>query len=183
MKYQTQQNRIDRESPSSALQFEFEDHDTSENPDDAYVIGANGDIVGGADLRAASEPQESTKAWVKPAAFVLVALFAVLTLWNGVRFVQGPPPPPKPSPFRAKQALYLGVMKIDAYRRVNGIVPETLADAGLPEADAYAYQHLSPTHYILSFGGGGSKLEYDSSEPRERFFGSAKDMLTMGDSK
>ena len=74
-------------------------------------------------------------------------------------------------------------MKIDAYRRVNGVVPDSLAEAGLPEADVYAYQRVNPTRYVLSFGSGGSKLEYDSSEPKEKFFGSPKDMLTMGDSK
>ncbi len=74
-------------------------------------------------------------------------------------------------------------MRIDAYRRVHGVVPETLAAAGLPEADAYAYQRLDPTHYRLSFHGGGSKLDYDSSEPKESFFGSPRELLTMGDSK
>jgi len=184
MKYQTQHDLIDPEAPTPALEFELEDHDdVPDLPDDTYVIGENGHFVREGQDRASSKSRETTKQWAKPAAFVLVVLFVVLTVWNTVRFVQGPPPPPKPSPFRAKQALYLGVMRIDAYRRVNGVVPETLADAGLPEADAYAYQHVSPTRYILSFRGGGSKLEYDSNEPKERFFGSPKDLLTMGDSQ
>ncbi len=74
-------------------------------------------------------------------------------------------------------------MKIDAYRRVHGVVPDSLADAGLPEADAYAYERVNPTRYVLSFTNGGPKLEYDSSDSKESFFGSPKDMLTMGDSK
>jgi len=183
MKYQMQRNLIDPESRISPLEFEFEDHDKSEVHDDAYVIGPNGDTVGGADFGPPSDSQESTKAWAKPAAFVLVALFVVLTCWNVVRFAQGPPLPPKPSPFQAKQALYLGVMRIDAFRRVHGVVPDSLKDAGLPEADAYTYERVNPTRYVLTFRNGGSKLEYDSSEPRETFFGSPKDVLTMGDSK
>ena len=96
MKYQAQQNPMDPESPTSALDFEFEDQDNSEIPDDAYVIGQNGEITRGGDREAPSESQESTRSWAKPAALVLVALFIVLTFWNAARFVQGPPPPPKP---------------------------------------------------------------------------------------
>jgi hypothetical protein len=183
MKYQARHDLIDPEAPRPKMGFEFEDNDVPDPPDDAYVIGADGSSIRKPDFEAATESQEGPNRWAKPAAFVLVALFVVLTLWNAVRLIQGPPPPPKPSPFQAKQALYLGVMKIDAYHRVHGVVPDSLAEAGLPEADAYAYRRVDPAHYVLSFQGGGSKLEYDSSEPKERFFGSPKDMLTMGDSR
>jgi hypothetical protein len=184
MKHRTQHSMIDPDAPTSALEFEFEDHDdVPELHDDTYVIGANGDIIKEGSDQAASQSQETTKRWAKPAAFVLVALFVVLTCWNVVRFVQGPPLPPKPSPFQSKQALYLGVMKLDAYRRVHGVVPDSLKDAGLPEAEGYTYERVNPTRYVLTFRNGGSKLEYDSSEPKEQFFGSPKDMLNMGDSK
>lgn len=179
MKYQAQHDRIDPEAPA----LESEDHDNSESADDAYVIGEDGNSVRELKVKDASKSRETTKRWAKPAAFGLVALFVVLTFWNATRLVQGPPRPPKPSPFQAKQALYLGVMKIDAYRRVHGVVPDSLADAGLPEADAYAYERVNPTRYVLSFTNGGPKLEYDSSDSKESFFGSPKDMLTMGDSK
>ena len=184
MKHQAQHNSIDPDAPTSALEFEFEDHDdVPELPDDSYVIGENGDIVREGGDQASSEHDESTKKWAKPAAFVLGALFVVLTCWNVVRFVQGPPQPPKPSPFQSKQALYLGVMKIDAYRRVHGAIPESLEQAGLPVAEGYAYERLSPTHYVVSFRNGGAKLEYDSGESKESFFGSPKDLLNMGDAK
>jgi hypothetical protein len=74
-------------------------------------------------------------------------------------------------------------MKIDAFRRVHGVVPDSLVEAGLPVAEGYAYERMSPTRYVLSFHNGGAKLAYDSSEAKESFFGSPKDMLTMGDSK
>lgn len=183
MKYQSQHDLIDPEAPAPEPDFESEGHDVSKISYDDYVIGEHGEVVREHSVKAVARSRQGTKAWAKPAAFALVVLFVVLTVWNTIRFVQGPPPPPKPSPFQAKQALYLGVMRIDAYRKVHGVVPETLVDAGLPEADAYAYQRLDPTHYRLSFRGGGSKLEYDSSEPKESFFGSPRELLTMGDSK
>jgi len=184
MKYQTQQNLIDPEAPTPALEFEFEDHDdVPDLPDDTYVIGENGEIVRELGVQATAESEETSRRWAKPAAFGLVALFVVLSIWNAVYFIQGPPQPPKPTPFQAKQALYLGVMKLDAYRRVHGVVPDSLTEAGLPAAEGYAYERVNPTRYVLSFRNGGAKLEYDSSEPKERFFGSPKDMLSMGDSK
>jgi hypothetical protein len=184
MKQQTQQNLIDPEAPTSALEFDFGDHeDVPELPDDSYVIGEDGNTVRELDLQTIPESELRAKKWAKPAAFVLGTLFLVLTCWNAVRFLQGPPEPPKPSPFQSKQALYLGVMKIDAYRRVHGVIPESLEQAGLPVAQGYAYERLSPTHYVVSFRNGGAKLEYDSGVSKESFFGSPKDLLNMGDAK
>ena len=183
MKYQSQHNVIDPEAPVRPASFTFKPDDDSEIQGDAFVIGEDGDLIEETEIQAALGIGAGPSRWAKPAAFVLCALFVVLTAWNVSRSLQGYPVPPKPSPFQSKQALYLGVMKIDAYRRVNGVVPDSLAEAGLPEADVYAYQRVNPTRYVLSFGSGGSKLEYDSSEPKEKFFGSPKDMLTMGDSK
>lgn len=183
MKQQPLRNVIDPEKPTSALQFDFEDSDVPEFPDDSYVIGENGDIVREPDLQILSESERAAKQWMKPAAIGLVVLFVVLSIWNAVHFMQGPPEPPKPKPFQAKQALYLGVMKLDAYRRVHGVLPDSLAEAGLPVAEGYAYQRVNPTRYVLSFRNGGAKLEYDSSDSKENFFGSPKDVLNMGDAK
>jgi len=66
---------------------------------------------------------------------------------------------------------------------VRAMVRKSIGMAGLPVGEGYAYERVSPTRYVLSFRNGGAKLEYDSSDPKENFFGSAKDMLTMGASK
>jgi hypothetical protein len=173
------------ETRTMTLEFEYKDEGDDEVAprDDSYVIGEDGDSVTADDVDGLPEPDWHTRPWAKPAAFGLVALFVVLTTWNVIHFVQGPPEPPKPTPFQSKQALYLGVMKIDAFRRTHGVVPESLTEAGLPLAEGYAYERMSPTRYVISFKNGGAKLEYDSSDPKESFFGSPKDMLTMGDSK
>ena len=97
--------------------------------------------------------------------------------------VQDPAPPPKPSAFQVKQALYLGVMKIDAYRRIHGVTPSSLADVGIFDADGYGYTRIDLTHYVVSFQGNGPKLEYDSNQSKDRFFGSPQEILTMGASK
>ena len=183
MKYQSQHDVIDPEVQPRVTGFEYDGDDIPDAPSDAYVIGENGDTVREPDAEAANESPARPKPWARPVAFLLGALFVVMTVWNLSRLLQDPPVPPKPSPFQAKQALYLGVMKIDAYRRVHGVTPDTLADAGLPRTGPYAYRRIDPSHYVVSFGGDGPRLEYDSNEPKERFFGSPQDILTMGDSK
>jgi hypothetical protein len=105
-----------------------------------------------------------------------------LTAWNLSRLVSGPPAPPKPTAFQVKQALYLGAMKIEAYRRVHGVTPELLEEANLPDPP-YSYTRVSPTQYTVAIDGNGSRLQYDSGIPMEKFFGTPREMLTMGDPK
>ena len=183
MKYQSQYGVIDPEVKPQAAGFEFDADDDSDAPDDAYVIGEDGSAVHRLGVRAVRRARTGPKRWAKPAAFLLGALFVGMTAWNLSRLIQGPPPPPKPSPFQVKQALYLGVMKIDAYRRVHGVTPDSLANAGLPEAGAYVYQRMDSERYVLSFRDDGSKIEYDSNESRDGFFGTPKEILTMGGSQ
>jgi hypothetical protein len=184
MKYQPQHDLIDPEVPAPDKALDHVKNDVPETVDDAYVIGEHGNSIREVDLDVSVKANARLNRWAKPAAFGLMALFLVLTVWNLSHFIQGSPAPPKPTPFQSKQALYLGVMKIDAYRRMHGgITPEMLTEAGFSEDGAYAYNRVSPTRYVLSFRNGGSKLEYDSNEPKELFFGSPNDMLTMGGSK
>lgn len=184
MKYQPQHDLIDPEFPTPDEALDHKVDDVPEPPDDAYVIGEHGNSIREVDLNVSVKAHPDLSRWIKPAAFVSMTLFVVLTFWNVSHFLQGPPAPPKPTPFQSKQALYLGVMRVDAYRRMHGgITPGTLAEAGLSEDGAYAYSRVSPTRYVLSFRNDGSKLEYDSNEPKDQFFGSPQDMLTMGGSK
>jgi hypothetical protein len=183
MKYQPQHDVIDPELPSPDTAFEHDGNHDPDVPDDAYVIGEDGNSFRAVGIRTGSKAKKGFDRWAAPIAFGLVTLCLVLTFWNLSRLVQGPPPPPTPSPFQVKQALYLGVMKIDAYRRVHGVTPDTLVDAGLPDTSGYSYRRIDLAHYVVSFEVNGSKLEYDSSDPKERFFGTPQEMLTMGDSK
>jgi hypothetical protein len=183
MKYQPRNDLIDPDDQGSPLDFDFDDTDEVEIRDDAYVIGANGVSVNEPGSDDSGTQHKVPSRWLKPAAFILVGLFVVLTIWNLGRLAQGPPLPPKPTAFQSKQALYLGVMKIDAYRRMHGVVPDSLTEAGIDGSGGYEFKRVSPTRYVLSFRNRGLKVEYDSIEPKERFFGSPKDMLTMGDSQ
>ena len=178
MKYQPLHDLIDPDVPARGAVVEAVDPDA---PNDAYVIGENGATVQRPDERGpGADEAEAPRAWVRPAAAGLGLLFVVLTAWNLSRAARGPARPPQPTAFQVKQALYLGVMKVEAYRRVHGAAPEALSEAGLPGDAGYEYQRIGPTHYVLTFRADGSKVDYDSAIGVERFFGSPKDILKIG---
>jgi len=184
MKYRPMNDAIDPEVLPGGFTYEQleKEHDPNA-PNDAYVIGENGASIQAPDADSLSDQSSGPKPWVKPLAALLGVLFVALTVWNLHRVVQGPPPPPKPTPIQLKQPLYLGVMKIDAYRRSYGVVPDQLSDAGLPDPGPYTYQRLDQDHYQLAFTNQGEKLDYDSHVPKVSFFGSPKELLSTGDSK
>jgi hypothetical protein len=182
MKYQSQHDLIDPEVPPPETVLEStEEHDPGV-PNDAYVIGELGNTVKVLDAKAATG-RRGRKQWAKPVGAALGALFVAMTVWNLNRLLQNPPPLPKPSAFQIKQALYLSVMKIEAYRQIHGVTPSSLTDAGVFEAGAYEYTRIDLSHYVVSFQGDGPKLEYDSNQSKDRFFGSPQEILTMGVSK
>lgn len=149
-------------------------------PDDAYTIGAHGNTVKAPDGSAAAEFDDAPRPWVKPLAAMLAVVFIALTGWNVNRAVSGPPPLPNPDATQLKQTLYMGVMRVEQYRRVRGVTPEALRDADLPLNAGYTYQRVDPWHYVLGFERAGAKLEYDSTIPKESFFGSPREVLSMG---
>lgn len=179
MKYQPQHDVIDPDYPAPDAP-PVEQADDPDAPNDAYVIGAHGNTVQGPDGSRKKQEEGGRRPWVKPAAAVLAIAFVALTGWNMSRVVSGPPPPPKPTPFQIKQALYLGVMRVEAYEKVHGVTPETLSDAGLPDGVGYTYTRLDSKHYVLAYSDVGPKLEYSSSDPKDAFFGTPQEMLSMG---
>jgi hypothetical protein len=183
MKYQAQHDLIDPEVPSPEVASEADGGRDTDILNDAYVIGEHGNTVQAPAGRAATKSRSGPKRWAQAFGAVLGALFVLITAWNLSRLLGGPPPPPRPSAFQVKQALYLGVMKIDAYRRVHGVTPRSLAEAGLLETGGYGYQRIDPLRYVVSFQDNGPRLEYDSNISKDRFFGPPQDILTMGVSK
>lgn len=183
MAYRRQHQDIDPNVTPGGFALALDSEDDPDAPNDAFVIGADMEQVRAPDAYSYADPSSGPKAWVKPAAVVLGVLCIALTAWNLTRIAHGASPAPPRTAFQLKQALYLGVMKIDAYQRVHGVVPSALTDAGLPGAGPYTYERLSENHYRVGFADNGLKLEYDSSSPKEDFFGSPKEMLSMGTSK
>jgi hypothetical protein len=183
MKYQPLNDVIDPDVvPEDAVIPEPEEHDP-DAPNDAYVIGERGNTVQAPDLNRIEEDQRTgPRAWVKPAALLLVAVCIGLTVWNLTHLISGPPAPPKPTPFQVKQALYLGAMRIEAYRRVHGVTPDALEDVGLPNPP-YSYTRVDSTRYTVGIDSDGPRLEYESSIPLGQFFGTPQEMLTIGGSK
>jgi len=178
MKYQPLHDLIDPDVPAQGTVVETIDPDA---PNDAYVIGENGATVQAPNENGpGAGGDEAPRAWVRPAAAALGLAFVALTAWNLSRVAQGPARPPKPSAFQVKQALYLGVMKVEAFRRVHGVAPDALAEAGVPGDVGYEYQRVDPMHYVLTFRADGAKVDYDSAIGVERFIGSPKEMLTIG---
>jgi hypothetical protein len=183
MKYQSQHDLIDPEVPPPETDAEPDREQDSGAGDDAYVIGEQRSTVQVLEVKPARKSKRGTKAWVQPLGIALGVVFVGLTVWNLSRLLGDPSPPPTPSPYQLKQALYLGVMKIDAYWRVHGVTPSSLGEAGLFEEGGYGYRRIDPQHYMVSFQGNGPRLEYDSNIPRDRFFGAPQDILSMGASK
>jgi hypothetical protein len=182
MKYQPQNDLIDPDVPLPDSEFDYDGSENPNTPSDAYVIGEGGSS-GPPPIIVTTGTRYASKWWVKPAAFALFAAFIALTTWNLSRVVKGPGAPPVPTPFELKQALYLGVMKIDAFRRVHGATPNTLTEAGLPDDGTYMYKRLDADHYTLSFRAHGPQFEYNSRDSKDTYFGSPQLILSMGEKK
>ena len=185
MKYQPLNDLIDPEVPAAGAPVP----EPAPDPDaleDAYVIGEHGNTVQHPGAETKDEKKDTdknkVKRWVKPLAILSAAACVALTVWNLSKLVQGPPVPPAPSPFQVKQALYMGAIRVEAYRREHGVTPETVADSGLA-SPPYTYTRLNPNTYALSVQLHGTKLEYDSTVPLEKFFGTPQEMLNTENPK
>jgi hypothetical protein len=180
MKYQPLNDLIDPDVPADAPVPEPEQDPDA--PEDAYVIGERWSTVQepGAETTEGKKKRKrkkgKTRAWVKPVAILSAVACVALTAWNLSKLAQGSPAPPPPSPFQMKQALYMGAIKVEAYRREHGVTPGTIADIGLV-SPPYSYTRLNPDAYIVAVDLHGAKLEYESSVPLEKFFGTPGDML------
>ena len=182
MKYQPQHDLIDPDVPAPKPEFDFDEicgSEISEPPDITYVIGRHGAALSQPGGHAIEAYPSTPTPWAKRSAILLAAAFVVMTAWNIYRFQQGPPAPPPPSPVQTKQALYLGVMKIDTYRRAHGATPNSLDDLDLPQ-EWFGYRRIDADHYALSFRANGAALEYDSRVPKASFFGEPQSILPNG---
>ena len=182
MKYRTMYDDIDPDVVPEENEGERSAHPSS---DDQYVIGEDGRKVVNIELSVAlGRKVEKPKSWVKPSAAVLGVLFLGLTAWNVFHFTHPTLGLPTPTPFQIKQALYLGALRVEAYRKVHGVVPDTLSQAGLPEDAGYTYKRAGAGHYRLSFERGGPGVQYDDATMTlDAYFGSPKTMLAMGGSR
>jgi hypothetical protein len=182
MRYQPQNDLIDPDVPTPEQLIKGPEGDPHA-PDESYTFDESGRTVRRPNSEAkAKADDDAPKRWVMPVAVLSSVLCVGLTVWNVSRLIAGPPKPPAPSTFQVKQALYMGVMKVESYRRSHGVTPENLQDTDLP-APPYTYHRVNPTAYTLALASNGTTLEYDSGIPMDKFFGSPKDMLTAGGSK
>jgi hypothetical protein len=116
-------------------------------------------------------------------AFVIVAFLIIII---GGAYLLVPPPPvaaPKPRDEAATtKTLYLGVLKIEAYRKLNGMLPYEMEVANIRRKDGYSYERLDDRHYLLTFReSDGRTMSFDSHTPIERFFGPPEAVLGGGE--
>ena len=181
MKYQPLNDLIDPDVPAAdapPVPVPEPEHDP-DAPEDAYVIGRPGKMV----LTLKKEEEgDRPRAWLKPVAILSAILCVALTIWNISRFAAGPTPTPPATDFQVRQQLYLGVMKVEAYRRGHGVTPDSMHDVGLA-SPPYAYTRVGPGKYMLGIDLQGRRLEYNSSIPMGAYFGSPQSMLQTGGSR
>lgn len=116
-------------------------------------------------------------------AFTIVAFLVIII---GGAYLLVPPPPVSAAKPRDEAAttrtLYLGVLKIEAYRKLNGMLPFEMEVANIRRKDGYAYERLDDRHYVLTFReADGRTLSFDSRTPIERFFGPPEAILGNGE--
>ena len=178
MKYQPLHDLIDPDISVPNGDDAPQGTETAEAPRGEYVIGEDGHrVVPRLGAPARSKKSGNRRQWVMPAAVLLAVVCVGLTIWN-VKGVLDGTPPPAPSPFQVKQALYLGVMKIEAYRRVHMVTPSDLQDVGLTDPP-YSYRRVSPSEYAIGLNIAGQQMEFNSRMSMQSFFGSPKEMLAM----
>ncbi|HEX6852811.1 MAG TPA: hypothetical protein VF139_15550 [Candidatus Polarisedimenticolaceae bacterium] len=116
-------------------------------------------------------------------AFTIIALLVILV--GGAYLLLPPPPVAAPVPrdeAATTKALYLGVLKIEAYRKLNGMLPFEMEVANIRRKDGYAYERVDDRHYVLTFReADGRQMSFDSHTPIERFFGPPEAVLGDGE--
>lgn len=122
-----------------------------------------------------------TEGGLRP-AFVLAALLVILV---GGAYLLLPSPTVAAAHPRddaaTKRALYLGVLKIEAYRKLNGMTPFEVEVANIRRKDGYAYERLDDRYYVLTFREpDGTTMAFDSHVPIERHFGPPEAILGDG---
>jgi hypothetical protein len=181
MKYRPLNDLIDPDVPAFDGINAPEGLADPDSGNDAYVFDEHGHTVSRPDNDKSKAEQEvdGRMRWGLPVAIALVAACVILTGWNITRLASGGPPAPNPSPFQIKQGLYLGVMRVEAFRRSHGVTPDDAPDVGLTDPP-YHYTRVSSTEYTLGLEAHGQKIEYSSRMSMQHFFGSPKEMLAMG---
>ena len=132
-------------------------------------------------VRPARREPESTSG-LRPA----FGLAAALVILIGGAYLLLPAPPVAAAAPRdeaaTRKALYLGVLKVEAYRKLNGMVPFEIEVANIRRKDGYAYERVDDRHYVLTFREpDGRALSFDSHTPIEKYFGPPEAILGDGE--
>ena len=115
--------------------------------------------------------------------YALLIVGVILTIALGailVRLVMQEPAPPVETPAirdaSLRLMLYREALHVEAYRKANGQLPKTLAEAGGGNGTV-AYQLVPPDGYSLTGTNAGQRLTYTSSEPLTSFLGNSYQVI------
>ena len=86
-----------------------------------------------------------------------------------------PPDPPELHEASLRLQVYRVVMRIDAFRRANGRLPETAAEAGA-EVPGTMYT-VSGDTYTITAGIGSQQVTYHSAVPLQEFLGNSYEII------
>lgn len=113
--------------------------------------------------REAPPPPAATRA---PVFLAVLALFAVVVIWNVRAWSPEPEPLPRPIQETALEiSLLMATQMVEQYRQETGRLPTSLEEAGVPE-DAFTYR-LQGDSYELFASEGGVTVRYDSVDGAE----------------
>ena len=154
---------------------------SSGGPDRRDLVDAYQNLVKSEQDRQAAEqhgrPQPEVKRrWLGLGLGLILACAAIL--YTKPAWLFTPPPPPEPPALQEasiKLAIYRAAMRIDAFLRSNGRLPETAAEAGAQVAGTvYA---PAEDHYTITATSGSHTVTYDSRTPLTVFLGDSYDLI------
>lgn len=109
---------------------------------------------------------------------------ASLYVWVAAPSWLLPDPLPQPTAMQLQDGLrmqmYGLVVQIERYRRENGRLPDTLAEAAEDPPPDVSYAPFPPSSYRLSGQRAGTEIVYSSGEPARTLLGDAPSRLRAG---
>ena len=104
-----------------------------------------------------------------PIVQVLVAVFAILLVWNVARFIHNPPVFSREElDADAQLTLFLTAQGLEAYWISAGTLPTSLEAVELDDEDL-RYARLNDSTYVLTMTAGTTELEYHRGDDISRF--------------
>ncbi len=163
------------------------DEDATTGAPSGYIADAVADVMKDQAEKAVIRDEIASKldrppspiSWLVLCALTVLSLLLWLTAPSSLA-----PPPPEPLPGAFLEAglrmeLYLGALDVEGYRRDQGRLPNSLAEAGRPFSEV-EYERTGGRSYRLWIPGPEGIIQLASSDSLELFLGDAPEILRGG---